>query len=117
MELSSAKQAELKEPHGICANEACDKCGVPLGFLRFTVKDQSGEWCSRVCRDGIEAAERYAATRKHRGQSAPVAPVKRACAFCELVLPDNHPSKFCDATCQRNARFSKNGGRESATGT
>jgi hypothetical protein len=63
MQISTSQQAELKATHGICANEVCDACHKPLDHVQYTRKDQPGEWCSRVCRDGVEAAERYAATR------------------------------------------------------
>ena len=49
MKLSAEQQA------GVRVNEACDKCGQVLGWVRFTCKDEPGEWCSRQCRDGVEA--------------------------------------------------------------
>jgi hypothetical protein len=55
MKLSAEQQAEIRERYGVCVNEACDKCGQVLGWVRFTFKDESGEWCSRECRDGAEA--------------------------------------------------------------
>ncbi len=58
MKLTSEQQLRISELHGVCVNEACDKCGKVLAEVRFTVKDQSGEWCSRLCRDGQDQTVR-----------------------------------------------------------
>jgi hypothetical protein len=55
MKLSAEQQAEIRERYGICINEACDKRGQVLGWVRFTCKDEPGAWCSLECRDGVEA--------------------------------------------------------------
>jgi hypothetical protein len=106
MHLTTAQQEEVKATHGVCVNEACDACHKPLDCVRYTRKDQPGEWCSRECRDGVDAANRHRATRKHREAGR--------CRHCGLVLPSDAraSSKYCDATCGRNARFAKNGGRQ-----
>jgi hypothetical protein len=52
MKLSAEQQAEIRERYGIRVNEACDKCGQLLGWVRFTRKNEQGEWCSHLCRDG-----------------------------------------------------------------
>ena len=52
MKLTGEQQLRIRELHGVCGNEACDKCGKVLAEVRFTAKDQPGEWCSRLCRDG-----------------------------------------------------------------
>lgn len=98
-------QPKLAEHFGIYVNEVCDKCGKPLGHVRYTFKDKPGAWCSRVCRDGVEAAERYKATRKKSAGR---------CWYCGLPLPGDIPkdSKYCDSTCKRNASFAKTGGRK-----
>jgi hypothetical protein len=103
MKLSTVQQAELRATTGICANEICDACRKPLDYLRYTRKDQPGEWCSRVCRDGVEAAERYKATRKHRDTGR--------CLHCGLQLPvdGRGDSKYCDATCKKNASQARTG--------
>lgn len=100
MKLSSEQQAEIKATHGVCANEACDTCKRLLDHIRYIRKDQPGEWCSRVCRDGAEAAERHAATRKK--------PTGR-CWHCGLPIHGEArtDTKYCDSTCARNARRAK----------
>jgi hypothetical protein len=97
MRLSSAQQQALRDKHGICVNEVCDKCSRPLGHIRYTRKDQAGEWCSRECRDGAEAAARYRATRKLTKA--------RKCWYCGLTLPSDvrENSKYCDRTCEQKA--------------
>src|SRR5882762_11968244 len=96
--------AHLREEHAIRANEACNSCGKVLGYLRYTRRDAPGEWCSRLCRDGDIAVAKHDASRKGR------------CLHCNLILPKERraDSKFCDSTCERNARRAKEGLRESA---
>ncbi|HWY54258.1 MAG TPA: hypothetical protein VNZ03_07330 [Terriglobales bacterium] len=107
MRLTTEQQDEIKTTHDVCVNEACESCRKPLDYLRYTRKDEPGEWCSRECRDGVEAANRHGATRKHRETGR--------CWHCGLALPADARagSKYCDATCERNARFAKHGGRPS----
>jgi hypothetical protein len=52
MNLTTAQSYELLSRHGCYATSACDKCGKLLGAVRYTRKDEAGEWCSRECRDG-----------------------------------------------------------------
>jgi hypothetical protein len=52
MKLTGEQQLRIRELHGVGVNEACDKCGKVLAEVRFTIKDQPGEWCSRLCQDG-----------------------------------------------------------------
>ena len=50
MLLAIQKSYELLENYGFFAREICDKCGIVLGAVRFTRRDESGAWCSRDCR-------------------------------------------------------------------
>jgi hypothetical protein len=54
MRLTEEQSRELLRLHGVYVTEACDKCTRILGHVRYTIKDQPGEWCSRLCRDGVE---------------------------------------------------------------
>lgn len=59
MLLSAQRSYELLTKHRVFAREICDNCGVVLGAVRFTRKDESGVWCSRECRgDGERRATR-----------------------------------------------------------
>jgi phage FluMu protein Com len=39
MKLTAEQQARALAVHGVCANEACDKCGKVLAEVRYTRKD------------------------------------------------------------------------------
>ena len=54
MQLTEAQSRELIRTHGVYVTEACDRCGQILGHLRYTRRNESGEWCSRACRDGVD---------------------------------------------------------------
>ena len=54
MNLTPEQRERLRSEHGVCVNEACDRCSRVLGPVRYTIKDQPGEWCSRYCRNGVE---------------------------------------------------------------
>jgi hypothetical protein len=54
MRLTEDQSRALLANRGVYVTEACDKCGKPLGHIRFTRFGQKGEWCSRLCRDGVE---------------------------------------------------------------
>jgi hypothetical protein len=54
MRLSEAQSRELLRKHDVYIAEACDKCRKVLGHVRFTRYGQTGEWYSRLCRDGVE---------------------------------------------------------------
>src|ERR1700756_4377957 len=83
MKLTSEQQLRIRELHGVCVNEVCDKYGKVLAEVRFTIKDQPGEWCSRLCRDGI-------ATNRSK------------CQHCNSVLPIGlrRGARYCDAAAQ-----------------
>jgi len=57
MKLNTEQRNKVREEHGICCNEACDRCGKMLNEVRWTRRGESGEWCSRECRDGLEKAQ------------------------------------------------------------
>jgi|SRR6267142_2027781 len=50
MLLATQKSYDLLAKYGFFAREICDKCGIVLGAVRFTRRDESGVWCSRECR-------------------------------------------------------------------
>ena len=50
MVLPPELQNRLRGERGVCAAEACDRCGQILGAVRFTRAGDSGVWCSRECR-------------------------------------------------------------------
>ncbi len=54
MRLSEAQTCELLRVHGTYITDACDNCGRLLGPVRFTRQGQTGVWCSRACRDGVD---------------------------------------------------------------
>ena len=54
MRLSEEQTRALLAKHGVYVTEVCDKCGKILGPVRFTRYGQTGEWCSKRCRDGFE---------------------------------------------------------------
>lgn len=67
MRLSDEQRKILRE-RDIIANEACDACGKVLGCVRFTRKGEVGEWCSRPCRDGQDAAAKMSERIERRSQ-------------------------------------------------
>jgi hypothetical protein len=90
MKLTSEQQLRIRESHGICVNEVCDKCGQVLAEVRFTIKDQPGEWCSRLCRGDV-------ATNPGK------------CQHCNSVLPIGlrRGARYCDAACKKAAQRAK----------
>jgi hypothetical protein len=64
MRLTEAQSRALLAKHGVYVTEVCDRCGKILGHVRFTLKDQPGEWCSRQCRDGARLVSNETATHK-----------------------------------------------------
>src|SRR5215475_5836589 len=94
MNLTNEQQLRIFELHCIRVNEACDRCGRVLAEVRFTRKDQAGEWCPRFCRDGNIAATRYASTRNETRLA------------CRLKLPeDAEPgSRYCDSARKKAAQ-------------
>ncbi len=50
MLLTIQKSYELLAKYQFFAREICDTCGIVLGEIRFTRRDEPGVWCSRECR-------------------------------------------------------------------
>jgi hypothetical protein len=90
--LLTIQQAyELLARHGVYAREICDKCGVVLGAVRFTRKDDSGVWCSRECRGGADARQ------------------PGTCKTCKAKLPADRrrDALYCDDACKQNGHRGK----------
>jgi hypothetical protein len=70
--LTVQQSYELLAKHGVYACDICEKCGVVLGAVRFTLKGEPGEWCSRECRGDIQrdAIRKGGRPRKHRTEAA-----------------------------------------------
>ncbi len=68
MMLTTARACRLLERFGVYALFVCDKCGAILGAVRYTRREDGGEWCSRECRgDGARPAiRRGGRPRKYR---------------------------------------------------
>lgn len=54
MQLTEAQSRELLKTHGAYVTAACDKCGLILGHVCYTRRNDPGQWCSKVCRDGVD---------------------------------------------------------------
>jgi hypothetical protein len=91
MQLTTEQSYSLLEKFGVYAGECCDRCGQVLGPERFTRRNESGVWCSRVCRDGEKA-------------HAP-----RTCKNCKARLPEGkrRDAMYCDDSCKESAHRSK----------
>jgi hypothetical protein len=53
-QLTEEQSRALLQRYGAFVTEVRDKCGKILGPMRFTRCGQTGEWCSKRCRDGFE---------------------------------------------------------------
>ena len=87
MRLSEAQTCELLRVHGTYITDACDNCGRLLGPVRFTRQGDTGVWCSRACRDGVDHIRTSAADaaprwlEREEAQSTAVGPAE--CGQCE----------------------------------
>ena len=54
MRINEAQSLALLRTHGAYVTEACDGCGKILGAVRYSRQGEKGEWCSQLCRDGVE---------------------------------------------------------------
>ena len=72
MRLSIQQIRELLERYGCYVTEACDKCGQILDAVRFTLKEETGEWCSRECRGDTprQRTRKGGRPRKYRTEAA-----------------------------------------------
>ena len=90
MRLTEAQSRELLAKYGVFVTEVCDRCGKILGHVRFARYGEPGEWCSRLCRDGIE----------HKAG---------ACRTCGASLSGKRKgSLFCNSTCRMRVRVRQN---------
>ena len=86
MRLTAEQQARVFTEHGVCANEACDKCRKVLAEIRWTRKDMPEVYCSRLCRDGVER-------------------VKGRCHGCGVDLAGKRRgARWCSDTCRMRHR-------------
>ena len=99
MQLSITQSYLLLDRFGVFSREACDQCGQILGHVRFTRQRESGVWCSRQCRDGIEARE------------------PGSCRQCRAKLPDGkrRGAVFCDDSCRKAFRRQNDNPKASPT--
>lgn len=85
-QLSPSQSYAVLDKHGIYVSELCDKCGRPIGPVRFTLKDDPGVWCSRECRGDAPHA------------------TKGLCQSCGVTLAgERKGTKFCSARCRVTA--------------
>jgi hypothetical protein len=98
MKLTEEQSRTLLAKYALYASEACDKCGKILGPVRYKRKDEPGEWCSRLCRNGAAIAEPYRATRrggrppKYRTDRERRRAERRQNAIRQQAFRQRHPS-------------------------
>jgi len=92
MKLKPEQSQKLLRDRGIWITEACDRCTQLLGSVRWTRKDEPGEWCSRACRDGVDTAVSR--------------PTAKTCLECGIPLEGKRAdSQFCSGVHRK--RFTK----------
>jgi hypothetical protein len=72
MRLTEEQSRELFRRTGNYLKEICDRCGKPLGEVRWTRRGESGEFCSALCRDGeatIASKRRGGRPMKYRNKN------------------------------------------------
>jgi hypothetical protein len=83
MQLTEAQRRELLQTHNVYVAEVCDRCGRILGHVRYTRRNQPGEWCSKICRDGVDLKV-------------------GVCQGCGVPLNGKRShAKFCSDTCRK----------------
>jgi len=82
MKLTAEQRAKVLTERGVCANEACDKCGRVLAEVRWTRRDLPETYCSQQCRDGVQ-------------------PAKGRCNGCGVELTGKRRgARWCSDTCR-----------------
>ena len=95
MKIAREQSQKIFREHGVWVNECCDECRNILGPVRYTHKGQPGEWCSLLCRDGVD--------RKAPG----------LCQTCGSSLSGKRKgTRFCADVCRKRA--AKQSGSDSA---
>lgn len=91
MRITTPQAYALLEKYACYVSEACDKCWRVLGAVRFTRKTDSDVWCSRGCRDGVEAR------------------TSGICKACRARLPEGkrRGALYCDDACRKTAARSR----------
>jgi hypothetical protein len=54
MQITETQSRELLQTLDVYVAEACDRCSQILGQVRYTRRDETGEWCSRARCDGVD---------------------------------------------------------------
>jgi hypothetical protein len=87
MRLTAEQRARVFTEHGVCANEACDRCRKVLAEVSWTRKNMSEAYCSRLCRDGVER-------------------LKGLCDGCGVDLAGKRRgARWCSDTCRMRKRI------------
>jgi hypothetical protein len=100
MKLATERSYALLAEQGLYVTEVCEGCARVVAIFppltgergaicnRFTRQGEPGVWCSRVCRDGINAHE------------------PRTCRHCKARLPEEKRRgvTFCDDACRKAYR-------------
>ena len=78
MQLNETQSRELVQTHGVYVTNISDRCGQILGHIRYTWRNEPGEWCSRACRDGIDHSPSVC-----RGCGTSLAGKRRGTIYCD----------------------------------
>lgn len=90
MRMPAEMTRKIWKEHGSWVMNACDKCGKILTWVRFTTAGKRGEYCSYLCRDGVEHV------------------VYGICQACGFQIKDARKGqKFCSATCRKRGQVSR----------
>jgi hypothetical protein len=98
MKLTPDQSQELLARFCCYVMEACDKCSKLLGPVRYTRKDEPGEWCSRECRGDAdrEVVRRGGRPRKYRNaEMARAAKTVRQRGYRLSPSVEKTPSQLC----------------------